>query len=924
MRITTIIALAICVIGLLAAAGLRPSGALAGPLAQAVTPTPSNQATVAKISFTGTRSAGSSYADGERIRITVKFDRVVTVTGAPYVNLQVGAHQRPAAYSRGSGTQFLRFAYRVQSGDFDGDGVSVPAGAVNLNGGTIRSTGGDAALTHLGIAVDDTRTVNDTQPTFGAASIANQNYTTGQVVSLPALPAATGGNAPLAYSLSKPPAGLTFNAATRVLSGTPTAGQTATAYTYTVTDADGDTATLSFTIAITADYDADDDQLLEVDNLAQLDAIRYDLDGNGAVDTGIAAADAVKYTAAFPNPIAGMGCKLVDHDDDAATGKTPVCIGYELTQNLDFDTDDDGATYAVSATGAVAGDADDAYYNGGKGWTPMGTHTAPFTATFDGDGKIISNLFINRTATDTGKVGLFGHIGASGAVRDLGLIDVNITGPGHAGSLAGSSDGTVTNCYAAGSVASLGAIAAAAIGGLVGRNSGTITSSYAAVTVSGRTSAGTGWDLAGGLVGKMRGSTAAITASYATGAVSTSANVAKVGGLVGNIYQGATIISSYATGSVSGSGSGNMVGGLVGWSGTGGGSVTASYATGTVTVSNSGYAGSLYGMAWGIDITDSYATGAVNAAAAVSIFGLLGRPDRRPTNSYWDTGATGQPSGVTRPNGVTNPHGTNDPHGGQGKTTRELQSPTSNTGIYAGWQAAQWDFGTSRQYPAVKHNGKLVPGQRQTSIQSAHWNAPLVGEPVTAGLNVTGATSIVWQWQSSANGAIWTNIAGATAASYIPVVADAASGGKFLRAQATFTLSGQSQTLTTVNTAKALAANTATPGAAATVLVMVGKPLHYHHASVTAAATANRTGWQWMRCDDAAMTVNCQLAQSSPATHAYAEYTPAAGTDTDVGKYLRAHAYYADSGNSNAWTRTQTPVLGPVLTVPAPAIIPSP
>ena len=67
------------------------------------------------------------------------------------------------------------------------------------------------------------------------------------------------------------------------------------------------------------------------------------------------------------------------------------------------------------------------------------------------------------------------------------------------------------------------------------------------------------------------------------------------------------------------------------------------------------------------------------------------------------------------------------------------------------------------------------------------------------------------------------------------------------------------------------------------------------------------------------MATNCKFRSSSePANNAYTEYTPAAGTDTDVGKYLRAYAYYADTANSNAWTRTQTPVLGPVVAA-APA-----
>ena len=122
--------------------------------------TPANQAAVTRIFFTGTRRAGEIYADRERIRVSVKFDREVTVTGHPYVNLQVGAQQRQAIYSRGSGTLFLRFAYQVQADDYDGDGVSVPAGAINLNGGSIRDADGVATnLAHNGVLDDATRKV---------------------------------------------------------------------------------------------------------------------------------------------------------------------------------------------------------------------------------------------------------------------------------------------------------------------------------------------------------------------------------------------------------------------------------------------------------------------------------------------------------------------------------------------------------------------------------------------------------------------------------------------------------------------------------------------------------------------------------------------------------------------------------------------
>ena len=92
---------------------------------------------------------------------------------------------------------------------------------------------------------------DDLQPSF-AEFVANQTWTVGTAVQL-SLPAARGGNTPLTYGLSPAlPAGLTFNAATRVIAGTPTAAKTATTYSYTVTDNDDDTASIQFQATVAA------------------------------------------------------------------------------------------------------------------------------------------------------------------------------------------------------------------------------------------------------------------------------------------------------------------------------------------------------------------------------------------------------------------------------------------------------------------------------------------------------------------------------------------------------------------------------------------------------------------------------------------------------------------------------------------------
>ncbi len=97
----------------------------------------------------------------------------------------------------------------------------------------------------------------DIQPTFGSREVGDLNYTVNTAVSV-TLPEATGGNPPLTHMISTGtlPAGLTFDATSFVVAGTPTAVQAQTAFTWTVTDSDTtnpDSVDLDFTITIAAD-----------------------------------------------------------------------------------------------------------------------------------------------------------------------------------------------------------------------------------------------------------------------------------------------------------------------------------------------------------------------------------------------------------------------------------------------------------------------------------------------------------------------------------------------------------------------------------------------------------------------------------------------------------------------------------------------
>ena len=251
------------------------------------------------------------------------------------------------------------------------------------------------------------------------------------------------------------------------------------------------------------DRDVDDDGLIEIDSLAELHAVRWDLNGDGKIEEP-------------------------DHVDEFSSRGCPpdgACIGYELTTDLDLDTNVNGMA-----------DSSDTYWNDGAGWETIGSG-APvynFNAVFEGNGHTISNLFINRTGIQAWEVGLFGQIGLQGTVKNLGLPSVDVTGAYDVGGLAGANTGAITNVYVTGSVNSTGRLLGNA-GGLVGNSGGRIAASYFSGDVAGN-------NTAGGLVGAFGNQ---IIASYATGTV-TAEHIS--GGLTGTNF--GAITASYATGKV--------------------------------------------------------------------------------------------------------------------------------------------------------------------------------------------------------------------------------------------------------------------------------------------------------------------------------------------------------------------------------------
>ena len=91
----------------------------------------------------------------------------------------------------------------------------------------------------------------DLMPDFGDATVSYRSWAQNRAIAAFTVPAASGGDAPLSYSIGGLPAGLSMSGS-RTISGTPTASGVGAA-TVTVRDADGDTDTLRFNWYVGAD-----------------------------------------------------------------------------------------------------------------------------------------------------------------------------------------------------------------------------------------------------------------------------------------------------------------------------------------------------------------------------------------------------------------------------------------------------------------------------------------------------------------------------------------------------------------------------------------------------------------------------------------------------------------------------------------------
>ncbi len=229
---------------------------------------------------------------------------------------------------------------------------------------------------------------------------------------------------------------------------------------------------------------------------------------------------------------------------------------YEQVANIDFAAAD-ANQYSPTTDGALFAD--------GKGIDPIGTSSAPFTGVYNGQGYVLSNVYIARP--DEENVGFFGYIGTGNNAATLKNIHIElaseivitdeddaliggITGKEKVGGLVGyANNAIITNC----SVANGFVIARTAVGGLIGRANEaqldscfTSTSTYSSDTSA---SASSTRKNVGALIGFV-GSTTSIKNSFTLGlaSVGTTTTSGVAGGFVGYVSSGTLSIADSLVG----------------------------------------------------------------------------------------------------------------------------------------------------------------------------------------------------------------------------------------------------------------------------------------------------------------------------------------------------------------------------------------
>lgn len=226
-----------------------------------------------------------------------------------------------------------------------------------------------------------------------------------------------------------------------------------------------------------------------------------------------------------------------------------------------------------------------------EGWNPIGDYLCRFNGVFDGNGHIITNLYISRP--NENYIGLFSILDEGATVKNLTVYGT-VIGKNNSGCISGQNYGRIENCFSYGTVVNNDAEMAMNVGGISGYNDGTVYGCGNSGEVKGNLY------FAGGVVGINNG---VIKRCFNMGRVNTSVRYG--GGVVGMNSAGATVSEAFNGGSVYVNG--NYSGGVAGAND---GTVTAAYNTGNVSATD--YVGGVCGNNSGSIVKTYNRSGVIN------------------------------------------------------------------------------------------------------------------------------------------------------------------------------------------------------------------------------------------------------------------------------------------------------------------------
>ena len=279
-----------------------------------------------------------------------------------------------------------------------------------------------------------------------------------------------------------------------------------------------------------------------------------DRDNNGLIDIFSA-----ETLAAIRHQLNGNGYKKSSTSTETITTGCPVneeqqrqCNGYELKAHIDLKPTTDTRSHI--------------------NLQPIGNANNPFNTIFNGNHYTISNLEISSLSSDN--VGLFGTTTRTAEIRNVGLLNVKITGRNNVGGLIGHNEGEVIGSYVVSAKGNVTEVSGKNnVGGLIGHNEGKVIGSYVI----------------------------AAKGNVAESIVQNISGTSNVGGLIGH-NEGEVIKSHVIAKFIVG---GSMVGGLVGFNSNT--TITESYAIVKNIISDTDSTGGLVGKTSSGVISNSYA-----------------------------------------------------------------------------------------------------------------------------------------------------------------------------------------------------------------------------------------------------------------------------------------------------------------------------